>query len=123
MFIGRVFAVANAEFLIIGFSKTWIVEVNDAKDNYIEDSLDSKLSVSRQMGQLGHHCTLFSCVCMFGMLLFPVGTMELWHMSIGSVGTIFVTLYVSKSAYSNYSQPAATFKCCGNKEMIVYGIC
>ena len=43
MFIGTVFAVANAEFLI-GFSKTWMVEVNDAKDNYIEDSLDSKLS-------------------------------------------------------------------------------
>ena len=64
----------------------------NAKDNYIEDSLDSKLSVSRQMGQLRHYCILFSCVCMFGMLLFPVGTVELWQMLIDSVGTIFVTI-------------------------------
>ena len=94
MFIGRVFAVANAEFLI-GFSKTWMVEVNEC-EGQLHRGFIGLQAFSIQADQLGHHCILFSCMCMFGMLLFPIGTVELWHMSIGSAGTIFVTLYVSK---------------------------
>ena len=95
MFIGRVFAVANAEFLLAFQKHGWWKSMN-AKDNYIEDSLDSKLSVSRQISSDTVVSCSVVCACLVRMLLFPICTVELWHMSIGSVGTIFVTLYVSK---------------------------
>ena len=122
MFIGRVFAVANAEFLI-GFSKTWMVEVNEFQGQLHRGFIGLQAFSVQTDGSARTSLYLVQLCVHAWYVAFPVGTVELWHMSIDSVGTIFVTLYVSKSAYSNYSQPATTFKCCGNKEMIVYGIC